>query len=178
MRICTCALVVEEILRGPSSPLLLKIAVMISKETLQNLVEELLAGTDKFLVDVLIQPTNRISVYIDSDSSVSIGDCQEVNRFIESHLDRDSEDYDLTVSSSGIDRPIKLLRQYKKHIGKELDVATTDGKNMSGILINVNEDSLEFEHPVKKPKKEIKQENTVLLFSEIKTAKLIIKFGK
>jgi ribosome maturation factor RimP len=151
---------------------------MISKETIQPMVEELFAGTDRFLVDVVIQPTNRIYVYFDSDTTITISDCQEISRAIENNLNRDNEDYDLTVSSSGIDRPLKMLRQYKKNIGKELDVVTTEGKNIAGILIKVEEDFVELEHPVKKPKKETRKENTRLPISEIKTAKLVIKFGK
>jgi ribosome maturation factor RimP len=151
---------------------------MISKETIQPMVEELLAGTDKFLVDVVVQPTNRIYIYFDSDTSITISDCQEISHTIESNLNRDNEDYDLTVSSSGIDRPLKMLRQYRKNIGKEMDVVTNDGKNITGILVKVEEAFLELEHPPKKQKKEIKRENTILLFSEIKTAKIIVKFGK
>lgn len=142
------------------------------------MVEELLAGTDKFLVDILIQPTNRIFIYFDSDTIITIHDCQEISRTIECNLNRDSEDYDLTVSSSGLDRPLKMLRQYRKNIGKELDVVTTDGKNITGNLVKVDENFLELEHPVKKPKKENKRDNTLLPLSEIKTAKVIVKFGK
>jgi ribosome maturation factor RimP len=151
---------------------------MISKETIEPMVEELLAGTDKFLVDVVIQTSNRIYIYFDCDTSITIQDCQEISRTIESYLNRDNEDYDLTVSSSGIDRPLKLVRQYRKNIGKELNVVTTDGKNITGTLVKVEEAFLELEHPVKKPKKEIKRDNTRLPFSEIKTAKIIVKFGK
>jgi ribosome maturation factor RimP len=151
---------------------------MISKETIKPMVEELLAGTDKFLVDLVIQPTNRIYIYFDSDTSITIHDCQEISRTIESNLNRDNEDYNLTVSSSGIDRPLKMLRQYRKNIGKELDVVTTDGKNLNGILVKAEEDFLELEHPVKKTKKENKRNSTRLPFLEIKTAKVNVKFGK
>jgi ribosome maturation factor RimP len=151
---------------------------MISKETIQPMVEELFAGTDKFLIDIVIQPTNRIYIYFDCDTSITIGDCQEISHTIESNLNRDNEDYDLTVSSSGIDRPLKMLRQYRKNIGKELDVVTTDGKNITGNLVKVDENFLELEHPIKKHKKENKRNNTRLPLSEIKTAKVIVKFGK
>jgi ribosome maturation factor RimP len=150
---------------------------MISKETIQPLVEEILAGTDKFLVDLVIQPTNRIYIYFDSDTSITIHDCQEISRTIENNLNREEEDYDLTVSSSGIDRPLKMIRQYRKYVGKEFEIVTMDGKNDTGILVKVEDDFLELEHPVKK-KKEIKRENTRVLLSDIKTGKLIIKFGK
>jgi ribosome maturation factor RimP len=151
---------------------------MIAKEKLQAILEEILAGTDKFVVEVGIQPTNRISVYIDSDTSITIHDCQEINRAIENKLNRDNEDYDLTVSSSGIDRPLKMLRQYRKNIGKEIDVVTVNGKNISGKLVKVDENSIELEHPIKKQKKEIQRDNTHLPLSEIKTVKIIVKFGK
>jgi ribosome maturation factor RimP len=151
---------------------------MISKETIQPMVEEILEGTDKFLVDIVVQPTNRIYVYFDSDTTITIHDCQEISRTIEGNLNREDEDYDLTVSSSGIDRPLKMLRQYRKNIGKELEVITNEGKNITGILVKAEDSFLELEHPVKKPKKEIKRENSILPFNEIKTAKIIVKFGK
>jgi hypothetical protein len=71
-----------------------------------------------------------------------------------------------------------MLRQYKKNIGKELNVVTIEGKTMTGVLVKVGADSIELEHSVKKQKKEIKRDTTRLLLSEIKKTKLIIKFGK
>ncbi len=150
---------------------------MIAKEKIQTIIEEILAGTDKFLVEVVIQPANRISVYIDSDTIITIHDCQEISHAIESKLNRDKEDYDLTVSSSGIDHPLKMLRQYRKNIGRELGIVTVDGKTITGTLEKVDEDSIELEHPVKKQKL-IKQDNIRLPLSKIKTAKIIVKFGK
>jgi ribosome maturation factor RimP len=152
--------------------------MMISKKTVEEIIEEILAGTDKFLMEVVVQPTNRIFVYLDSDTSITIKDCQEISRIIESRLDRDNENYDLTVSSYGIDSPLKLLRQYRKNIGKEINLFTNEGKTINGILVKVDEDSLELEHPVKNQKKEIKRDNTHLPLSEIKTAKLIVRFEK
>lgn len=142
------------------------------------MVEEILAGTDKFLVDVVVQPSNKIYIYFDSDTTITIHDCQEISRTIEGNLNREDEDYDLTVSSSGIDRPLKMPRQYRKNIGKEMEVVTSEGKNITGVLAKVEDSFVELEHPIKKPKKEIKRENTRLPFSEIKTAKIIVKFGK
>jgi ribosome maturation factor RimP len=152
--------------------------MMISKKTVEEIIEEILAGTDKFLMEVVVQPTNRIFVYLDSDTSITIHDCQEISRIIESRLDRDNENYDLTVSSYGIDSPLKLLRQYRKNIGKEINLFTNEGKTINGVLVKIDENSLELEHPVKNQKKEIKRENTHLPLSEIKTAKLIVRFEK
>jgi len=149
---------------------------MNKKESIEQIMAKILEGTDKFVVDILVQPSNKVFVYIDGDTNVTIADCQQVSRSIEEILDRDFEDYDLTVSSSGIDRPIRLLRQYRKNIGKELDVVTQTGQGIRGILLNVTENEIEIEHPVRK--KEAKKENALLSYSEIKTAKIIVKFGK
>jgi len=151
---------------------------MITKEAIGKIVEEILEGTDKFLVEAVVQPSNRMIIYMDGDRNITIEDCREVSRAIESRIDRDEEDYDLTVSSYGIDRPLKLIRQYRKNIGKELEIVTLDGIKTSGVLAEVSETALELEHPVKKSRKEVKRENTILPLTEIKTANIIIKFGK
>jgi ribosome maturation factor RimP len=157
---------------------LLKKEFMITPDSVVKAAEEVLEETDKFLVEVVVQPSNRILVYIDGDQNISIGDCREVSRAIESRFDREQEDYDLTVSSYGIDRPLKLARQFRKNIGQEIEVVTADGTKSTGILLNAGEDSLELEHPANKKKKEAKRENSILPLTQIKTAKIIIKFGK
>jgi ribosome maturation factor RimP len=70
------------------------------------------------------------------------------------------------------------LRQYHKNIGKEVEVLTTDGRSLTGVLVKADESSLELEHPVTKQKKEIKRDNTRIPSSEIKTVKIVIKFRK
>ena len=151
---------------------------MITQEQVVKVVEEMLGGTDKFLVEVLIQPANKITVFFDGDNSVSISDCQKLSRFVEERLDRDYTDYQLTVSSAGMDRPIRLLRQYKKRIGKELEVIFLTGERISGILVRADEQTIELEHPVKNPKKEVVKPNTIIGLEKIKSAKIIITFGK
>lgn len=150
---------------------------MITKEVLTDLVNSQLEGTDKFLVDITVQPGNKIFVYIDGDRSINISDCQQLNRALEGTLDRETEDFDLTVSSYGVDRPLKNSRQYAKNTGRELEIVLEDGTKMAGILIAANEEGIELEHPVKK-KKEIKKPNSVIKFEEIKTGKIILKIGK
>jgi ribosome maturation factor RimP len=147
-------------------------------EKIRSLVEKTLDGTDKFLVDFSVKPGNKISVFIDGDNGVTVQDCQILNRTIETNFDRDKEDFDLTVSSAGLDHPLILTRQFKKNIGQDLNVTTLDNTRIEGTLVGVSEDGIELEHPVKKPKKEVKKPNTRVNFSEIKTAKIIIKFGK
>jgi ribosome maturation factor RimP len=151
---------------------------MTDQEKITGIVNELLKESDKFLVEVIIRSGNRIMVYFDCDNLVSIADCKQLSRSIENRLDRENEDFELTVSSSGMDRPLKLLRQYKKRIGQELEVLTNAGEKITGILIRADETSIELEHPVKNPKKELVRPNTSIETSQIKSAKIIIKIGK
>lgn len=75
---------------------------MIDKQMVIQLAEEKLASSGNYLVDVEIQPGNVIIVEIDNDEAVCIDDCVELSRFIEEHLDRDSEDFELEVGSAGL----------------------------------------------------------------------------
>ena len=78
---------------------------MISKEKVTELALEKIKELDYFLVDVKISATNEITVLFDKNDGVVIDDCLKVSRHIEGNLDRDIEDYQLTVCSPGIDKP-------------------------------------------------------------------------
>jgi ribosome maturation factor RimP len=150
---------------------------MITEQQIIRLVEAHLATGDVFLVEVAVKPGNQISVFIDGDHRVNVDSCRELNHFLNESLDRDKEDFDLTVSSSGADRPFKLPRQYKKNIGNALDVVTKTGEKFSGVLLKVNETGIEMEiPPLKKPKKDPGIKIVSLEFSDIKTAKEVITF--
>ena len=84
---------------------------MITKEQVATLCEEALANTDRFLVEIKLKPQNVIEVYVDSDTAVNIDHCVELSRFIESKLDRDVEDYELSVLSWGLSGALKMDRQ-------------------------------------------------------------------
>jgi ribosome maturation factor RimP len=89
---------------------------------IKELVDRHLSGTDRFLVDVLIKPGNRIYVFIDGDHGVTIDDCVKISRMLEAELDREREDFELNVSSSGADQPLRMPRQYPKNIGRSLHI--------------------------------------------------------
>ena len=81
---------------------------MINKEQVSILCEEALAGTDRFLVEVKVKPNNVIEVYVDSDTAVNIDHCAELSRYINEKLDRDVEDYELSVLSWGLSGALKM----------------------------------------------------------------------
>ncbi len=148
---------------------------MITKSLLQKLVEEQLAGTDRFVVDILVKPGNRIFVFIDSDTYVRIEHCITLSKHIESNLNRDEEDFELNVSSSGLDHPYTLLRQYIKNIGRQVKVKLQDGGEITGELTAANEHEIEVQEQ-KKVKKEIITTLHKIAFPDIKETKEIIKF--
>jgi ribosome maturation factor RimP len=150
---------------------------MISELKVSKLTEEFLREHDTFLVDVVVKRGNQISVFIDGDHGVTIETCRELNHFLNESLDRDTEDYDLTVSSAGADRPLKLPRQYKKNIGKVLDIITSAGEKISGTVLTADEKGIDLEIlPVKKQKKAQEIIRMSLQFSDIKSAKEVITF--
>lgn len=111
---------------------------MIDKNIVKGLVEEWLKNEDYFLVDVEVDSSNRIVVEIDHADGVWIEDCVALSRFIEEHLNRDEEDFELEVGSAGLGQPFKVAQQYVNFIGKEVEVLGADGKKVQGILKSVD----------------------------------------
>ena len=122
---------------------------MITKEQIAALAEEALAGSDRFLVEVKVKPSNVIEVYVDSDTSVSIDNCVEISRFIESKQDRDVEDYELSVLSWGLSGALRMDRQLNKYIGKDVEVKNKETGKLQGKLVRFDAETIEIE-PVKK----------------------------
>lgn len=123
---------------------------MIDKDLLLRTIEDAIANTDMFVVDVRVTPTNEITVEIDSVEGIDIDTCAAITRRIEEVFDRDVEDYQLEVGSAGLTAPFKVRGQYLKNIGNEVQVLTRDGRKLKGILTDVADDGLfTIEIPVK-----------------------------
>ena len=127
---------------------------MIDKELIKKLVDERLDGTDLFVVDVKVKPGNIIEVFVDSDSSVNIDQCVEISRHIEGRLDRDVEDFELSVYSYGLSGALKLPRQFAKYLEKDVEVKTKEQGRIQGKLLKYDGQQIEIAPtPVKKPSK-------------------------
>lgn len=146
---------------------------MIDKLHVLNVIDEKLSGSDKFLVDLKISTDNRINVAIDGDNGITIDDCIELSRAIEDSLDRDAEDFELNVASAGADSPLKLKRQYKKNVGRDLTVSTFDGETAEGRLVEADDERITLQPA---GKKKAVPEPLHFAYSDIKTAKVVIKF--
>lgn len=154
---------------------------MIDKKSLANVINEALKDTDMFLVDIIISPSNEIVVEVDSETSVSIDKCAELNRIIESHFDRDVEDYELEVGSAGLTSPFKVKAQYDKNIGNEVEVLTADGKKLKGVLKDANDDDFTIVvskkiKPEGSKRPVLVEEDETFKYNEIKYTKYLIQF--
>ncbi|MCK9613017.1 MAG: ribosome assembly cofactor RimP [Bacteroidales bacterium] len=150
---------------------------MITEKQLSRIINKKLQDTELFLVEVSIGRGNRITVYIDSDKYVSIDDCATLSRHIESELNRDVEDFELEVSSAGLDRPLKITRQYTKNIGNDLKITLHDNKIIVAALLGADEKEVHLLIPEDKKNKNPELE-LKLKYNEIKKAQVIIKFEK
>lgn len=147
-------------------------------EQIRNFLEPLLDGTDMFIVNIKIKPTNNIKVFLDADGGLSIDKSARINRKLYAMIEENNMfpdgDFSLEVSSPGVDEPLTSVRQCKKNIGRTVAVTfVLDGTDTVGVLKDVTEEYIVLE--VKIPKK--KETTTVIIpFSEIKKIVVQIVF--
>ena len=149
-------------------------------KVVESLVQALLANdTGYFLVEVRIKPTNNFKIFIDGDQGITIEKCVQINRGLYKKLEElglfPTGDFSLEVSSPGLDEPLKLLRQYKKNIGRQVELILQDGSKKEGRLMEVSEDGIIIEETKGKNKKK-EVINHTFLFDNIKTTKIQVVF--
>ncbi len=134
-----------------------------------------------FLVDLKISADKSIQIILDGDEEVNVKDCINISRAIEGSLDREEEDFSLEVASAGVGSPLRFPRQYRKNLGRNLEVVSKEGLKFEGALVNVEEDRIELEWKEREPKpigkgKVTVTKNKTILFDEINQTKVLIKF--
>ena len=156
--------------------------IMTFKEKVLNLLNEGLADKPSvFLIDLTITDSNKIIVTLDGDDGVQLQDCIDVSRSIDQHLDREEEDFSLEVASVGIGSPLKMVRQYKKNIGRMLIVKLQDGTTIEALLDDATDEQIVLSWEAREPKKVGKGKETVqkrqeISYNEIKEAIVIVIF--
>ncbi|PSG90624.1 ribosome assembly cofactor RimP [Aurantibacter aestuarii] len=148
------------------------------KQLLQEALEE---RKDLFLIDFSVGSDHAIKIIIDGDSGVKVEDCMFISRAIEHNIDREEHDFSLEVMSAGATAPLTLPRQYDKHIGRVLEVKTTDGLKLEAELKKVSNDGIDLEWKSREPKPVGKGKVTVhnkktIAFGDISSASVVIKF--
>lgn len=154
---------------------------MIDVKIISDLVDEKIQGTDLFLVDIKVDARNNIGIYVDSPEGISIDQVVGISRHVEHSLDREAEDFALEVSSPGIGYPFKVMGQYKKAIGRDIEVLFLNGEKLKGKLLQVTNQNFTFGYSVKEKPEGAKrpiwvEKERITDFNEVKSVKEIIIF--
>lgn len=149
---------------------------MIEEKKIRQWVERELEGTDKYLLALTIKPGNTIHVILDGDHGITIDDCVRVSRSIESNLDREQDDFELKVMSAGADQQLVNIRQYRKNIGRSLDLQLADGEELQGELLEVSESGILVKPAAGKKKMKEPLPDRNVSFGEIRNARVILSF--
>ncbi|MBC5838590.1 ribosome assembly cofactor RimP [Flavobacterium muglaense] len=133
-----------------------------------------------FLIDLVVTDAFKVIVGLDGDNGVALQDCIDVSRFIDANLDREEQDYALEVASVGVGSPLKLIRQYKKNVGRTLIVKTAT-ENIEAELVEANDDFVILSWNAREPKKIGKGKETVqkrleIPYGDIKEAIVTVTF--
>ena len=154
----------------------------MKKDDIARSVEATLQERGLFLVEITVSKDNEIEIVIEKDEGmVDWEDCAAVDKAVHGAFDQDVEDYALTVSSAGLDRPFKVLRQYLQAIGTQIDVKLKGGKRLKGELKAANEESIVLAYQAletvegKKKKERVSHEDAIAL-SEINSVTPVVDF--
>lgn len=154
---------------------------MIDPKQIIAAAERRLEGSDMFVVGCNCSPGNEIELLIDSDSSVSIDACVELSRAIDAEFDRDQEDFSLTVASAGIGSELRCLRQYRKLVGRPVEVLLACGVKITARLDAVGDDGLTLSYEEKqtvegKKRKQLVRVTRSYPFADIKSTREFLDF--
>lgn len=153
----------------------------MTREFVYTIIDEWLKDKAFYLVELDVLPASRIMVFVDGDEGVTIEDCVGLSRFIEGRLNREEHDYELNVSSAGMDRPLRHPRQFSKAIGKLVEMKLFDGKKLEGTLNEVSAEHYVIEIKQKKSNKKNPAVMDPILqtipVSEVKEVKRAVTFS-
>jgi ribosome maturation factor RimP len=147
---------------------------MINKDRIETSVREFISGTELFLVSVRVSSSNRITILVDRKEGITIAECAGLHRHVEKEFDRDVEDFELQVSSPGLEMPFGVIEQYYKNEGNEVTVVDNEGGKYSGTLKNVTAGGFDLETEVKIKGKVKELKEISFNFDQIKTTKVVL----
>ncbi len=149
----------------------------IIKENIVRISNEIAEKLNFFVIDITFRGDNRkkiIEVFVDAEKNIDADNLAEISREINSIIeDQDiiQQAYRLDVSTPGVDRPLKFLKQFPKHINRNFEVTyktEDETRTITGKLLSVEREELTF----LSDKKEV-----LIEFKNITTAKVIISFS-
>lgn len=162
-------------------PSFYSVTPMITKKQVEALLDGEFGESPLFFVEIEVTGANDIRVLVDNDNGISIDDCVKVSRFLESSFDREVEDFALKVSSPGADQPLRIPRQYRKNVGRQVAVKVVDGKKIVGELTEADENKIRVVLREKRKiegrkSKEWVEEIFDLPYDQITETKVVISF--
>ena len=152
------------------------------KNKIERLLEDFLENReDLFLIHLKISANDDVTIILDGDEGVTLQDCLDASRAVEFNMDREAHDFSLQVMSAGLSEPLSMPRQFKKNIGRSLDILLQNDTRIEGELTKVEEDSITLLLRYRKPKEVGKgkidvEEEKIIQFQDIKKALVTIKF--
>jgi ribosome maturation factor RimP len=147
---------------------------MIEKQKIEGLVQEYIRGSELFLVSVKVSNANRIIVLADKNAGITIDECAAIHKYIENGLDRDKEDFELQVSSPGLDVPFGVIEQYFKNEGRKVEVVDIEGSKYTGRLRNITAGGFELETETRTKGKAVELKDISFNFEQIKSTRVIL----
>jgi ribosome maturation factor RimP len=149
---------------------------MIDKVKIENLVKEFTRGTGLFLVAVKLSSAGKITILADKKGGITIDECVSISRYIESNLNREEEDFELQVSSPGLNMPFMVKEQYYKGEGKVVEVTSTEGGKFSGLLKNVTDGGFEIETELKVKGKHKEKKDLSFNYDQVRSTREVVSF--
>ncbi len=132
-----------------------------------------------FLVEARIVPPLRLSIALDGEPAVTIDECTQLSRSIGTWLEENNiidKAYILEVGSPGVDKPLRMPRQYYKNIGRSLKVSLLNEKTkLEGLLTQATEHKITLQVTTGKGKKAETAEH-IIEYTDIKEAKIALDF--
>jgi ribosome maturation factor RimP len=147
---------------------------MIDRTKIEESVKEYIRGTDLFLVAVKVSTSNKITILADTRKGITIDECALLHRQIEDGLDREIEDFELQVSSPGLDTPFSVIEQYYKNEGQKVAVVDDEGLKFTGILKNVTKGGFDLETEVKVKGKAKEVKDLPFNYDQVKSTRIVL----
>jgi ribosome maturation factor RimP len=170
-------LCLRKTMEGTESPLFHFLKMTDLENRIRQMLEEILQQNDSYLVDLIVRP-NKVEVYADRDPHITIDDCARISRNLEKQLDEAfgfSQKYALEVSSPGMDQPLKVLRQYRKNIGRSVEVVLHSGAKHTGTLLEAGADKISIEVQ-QKSAAAAPPTRLEIPFNQIKSTQVVLNF--
>ena len=154
---------------------------MIDCQKIKALAEQQLVGTDVFVVSCKVSPFSEVELLLDSDTSVQLETCAAVNRAVNEAMADDEEDFSLTVASAGIGEELKCERQFRKLVGRPVEVLLLNGTKIRALLDAADAGGITLSYEEKqaiegKKRKQLVKVVKRYAFSEVKYTKEYLDF--